>query len=170
MASINVESLCWKKNPLGWFKFNVDGAVSLHSFRAGCGGVMRDASGKWVVGFTKELGIWQAFSAEVWAILEGLMIAWDMGFKNIIIETDAEEVVQFILEGTDSESLQLLKIRELLRKDWNVIVQFISRDCNRVADTLAKLGIAKSSILEVCPSYVGSWIYQECLGLISPYV
>ncbi|KAI9124584.1 hypothetical protein K1719_004506 [Acacia pycnantha] len=43
----------WEKPDVGWWKMNVDGAVSMHSLKAGCGGVLRDAQGSWVVGFSK---------------------------------------------------------------------------------------------------------------------
>ena len=123
------------------------------------------------MGFSKELGIYQPLHAEMWAVLESLLIAWDMGIKNIIVESDAQEVVRLMLEGSDeADSLLMLEIKQLLRRDWRVIVQFIPRDFNKVVDALAKLGIANSSLLEVCPPCLGAWVNQECLGLNSPYM
>ena len=39
--------LGWEKSPQGWLKLNVDGASTLQSAKAGCGGVIRDWVGSW---------------------------------------------------------------------------------------------------------------------------
>lgn len=86
----------WRKPQLGWIKLNVDGAVVRHSLKAGCGGVFRDGGGNWLMGFTREIGVCHTNLAEFWAILIGLEIAWNLGIKNIILESDAEEIISAI--------------------------------------------------------------------------
>ncbi|XP_057435371.1 uncharacterized protein LOC130728056 [Lotus japonicus] len=45
----------WIKPDEGWLKVNVDGAVC-HALGASCDGVVRDHEGRWVKGFSRNLG------------------------------------------------------------------------------------------------------------------
>ena len=60
----------WSPPPYGWYKINVDGAVSCNGGLAGCGGVLRDSRGVWMAGFSCHLGICSALEAEEWAFFE----------------------------------------------------------------------------------------------------
>ncbi|KAK4274538.1 hypothetical protein QN277_017742 [Acacia crassicarpa] len=161
----------WVKPPLGWYKFNVDGATMMQSFNSGCGGVLRDCLGNWIVGFSKAIGICHSSVAEEWTILEGLQIARDLGIKKIIVESDAQEVIKLILDDScNSGSNIVFQIRLLLAMDWEVDLRVVPRDVNRVADALAKMGISSSAFYSVCPMYLKLWIAQECLGFNSLYV
>ena len=51
----------WEK---GWVKLNTDGAANAITKTAGCSGLLRDADGRWICGFTKPLGCYSTFSAE----------------------------------------------------------------------------------------------------------
>ena len=61
-----------------------------------------------------------------------------------------------------------MKIRDLLGKNWQVNVVCTSREHNKIADALVKKGISASSILDVYPFYLRSWVNQEGMGLNSP--
>ncbi|KAH1090753.1 hypothetical protein J1N35_018010 [Gossypium stocksii] len=88
---INV-SLCWAKHatlnsriglsdntaPLhveitskDWVFLYADGVVSRTSGRAAAGGVIRDSSGDWVMGYSRFLGNYSVFDAELWGIWMG---------------------------------------------------------------------------------------------------
>ena len=41
----------------GWVKINTDGASKGNPGDAGCGGLIRDEEGRWLVGFTKHIDI-----------------------------------------------------------------------------------------------------------------
>jgi hypothetical protein len=47
---------------------NSDGAAKCGDTFAGCGGVIRDNSGKWIGGFSKALGSSNAFIVELWGV------------------------------------------------------------------------------------------------------
>ena len=76
-----------------------DFEIQVGSAVAGCGGVVRSNSGSWLVGFCKRLDSCNAHMAEEWRIFEGLHVAWEMGLKRVILESDANEVVQLILDS-----------------------------------------------------------------------
>ncbi|KAJ1392540.1 Reverse transcriptase zinc-binding domain [Sesbania bispinosa] len=46
----------WSYPNTGWVKANVDGSVVQNSSIAGCGGVFRGSDGKWLTGFSYNLG------------------------------------------------------------------------------------------------------------------
>lgn len=69
----------WQCSEDGWVQLNTDGSMNFALSKAGCGGLIRNSRGEWVVGFTKNLGSCDAFVAEVWGVLEGLNLAWNVG-------------------------------------------------------------------------------------------
>lgn len=64
----------WTPPSIGWVCVNTDGAAYLHGDVAGCGGLLRDHEGKWLGGFSRNLGSCHAFMAELWGVLDGLQL------------------------------------------------------------------------------------------------
>ncbi|KAK4270818.1 hypothetical protein QN277_019587 [Acacia crassicarpa] len=174
MSAVSADAgrpLVWQKPPADWIKINTDGAVALGSGRAGCGGVLRDSREAWVCGFMKNIGVCSVTDAEEWAIFEGMRLAWELGFRKAIVESDSLELIARITDGNfGTASLLGVQIRDFISKDWQIIFEHIPRELNRVADALAKQGISSSVILENCPVHLRSWVNQESLGFISPVV
>ncbi|PKI44165.1 hypothetical protein CRG98_035458 [Punica granatum] len=109
----------------GWMKLNTDGASKGNPGRSGAGGLLRDSDGRWVHGYVRNVGITTSFSAELWAVRTGLEMAWDLGFRRIILEVDSETVVRLVLSSNDqacSNGALLRDIRSLLQQDWLVVV------------------------------------------------
>jgi len=52
------------------------------------GGVLRDPTGRWIIGFSKTLGVGDHVLAEILAIEHGLQISWQHGFRAIDCECD----------------------------------------------------------------------------------
>ncbi|KAE8714163.1 LRR receptor-like serine/threonine-protein kinase EFR-like [Hibiscus syriacus] len=65
----------------GAVKPNIDVAVDLRTAEAKAGGLIRDCNGQWLGGFHRNIGLCSAFQAELWALLDGLKLAWTDGFK-----------------------------------------------------------------------------------------
>ncbi|KAE8684961.1 hypothetical protein F3Y22_tig00111105pilonHSYRG00812 [Hibiscus syriacus] len=53
----NVRSTCWNRPPIGGVKINSDGAWHRGLGTTSCGGIVRNHEGRWVVGFSKFIGI-----------------------------------------------------------------------------------------------------------------
>ena len=47
-----VKEVRWEKPPKGWSKLNTDGSILGSTSLAGCGGIVRNNQGGWVVGFS----------------------------------------------------------------------------------------------------------------------
>ncbi|KAI4313589.1 hypothetical protein L6164_026554 [Bauhinia variegata] len=128
---------------MGWVKCNVDGSFLPDNSSAGCGGVCRDAQGKWLYGFAQRIDYYDNTKAETFAIYKGLAEAWRLDYKKVIIESDSESAVDLVNQrsSTSDWGLGLLvnQAREYVNKDWEVLILYISRDYNKVADKLASL-------------------------------
>ncbi|KAL4388580.1 hypothetical protein GQ457_09G009170 [Hibiscus cannabinus] len=112
--------------PRDWFQMNVDGARDHRTGLAACGGLIRDHEGRWV---------------RVWAVHEGLVQAWALGLRRVVVEVDSLSVLRLMLHRNDTEVPMTIvhHIFELLSRDW--LIKFVSvyREANAVADRLAKL-------------------------------
>lgn len=99
-AEVRIQCTC---SPVHVVKLNVDGASHGDPGLAGCGCVIRDHEGQWLVGTTKVLGIATGFHTELAAAQLGVSLVWDHGFKNVQMETDSSLV--FYLLTTSSHPL-----------------------------------------------------------------
>ncbi|CAN1149154.1 Putative ribonuclease H protein At1g65750 [Linum perenne] len=91
------------------------------------------------------LGICSITRAELRGAMTGLQIAWDRGFRRIIVQLDSRVAVQLLLgDGEDSHqhSSEIASFREMLDRDWMIKVEHIYREGNRAADYLAGIGHA----------------------------
>ncbi|KAK8997114.1 hypothetical protein V6N11_020600 [Hibiscus sabdariffa] len=108
---LQVETMEWNEPRLEWVCLNVDGTMSLPLSEGSIGGLFRNTDGAWIMGFARAIGRLDSLQVELWALLEGLNLAWD----------------------------QVCAIHRLRQKSWTIIVSWIPRDANRHADALAKL-------------------------------
>ncbi|KAF7822494.1 ribonuclease H [Senna tora] len=159
----------WRKPMVGWIKVNSDGAVCRSSRRAACGGLIRDNFGNWIKGYAVNLGHASVLSAELWGIVHGLSITWDLGFRKVEIESDSSHAINLIQSPWDVSSnfhpLQQ-KIACLLSRNWEVKATQISRSANECADTIAKNSLASSTgltILDVPPCTVASVMMRDLI-------
>ncbi|KAK9042634.1 hypothetical protein V6N11_017701 [Hibiscus sabdariffa] len=79
--------------------------------------------------------------AELWAVHDALLYAWNFGYNCIILESDSKEVIE-ILNGSsvalDGSSLVSAIVERLLR-NWIVRCCHVFRESNMVADKLASV-------------------------------
>ncbi|KAK8552302.1 hypothetical protein V6N12_040906 [Hibiscus sabdariffa] len=124
----------------GWICLNVDGAVSVPSHEGRIGGLIRSSAGDWIVGFAKEIGRSDALQAELWAIFEGMSLAWEYGFVRLLIRSDSKQAVELVNSPiVGSSGLSLVRaIYRLRQQNWITEVKWISRVENHSADAVAK--------------------------------
>ncbi|PPR83885.1 hypothetical protein GOBAR_AA36833 [Gossypium barbadense] len=76
-------SSSWRPPSNRWIKVNSDGSDVLEAGISATGGVLRDAHSKWILGFMRKTGSAIVFQVEARALLEGIRIAWEKGFRRI---------------------------------------------------------------------------------------
>jgi ribonuclease HI len=77
------------------------------------------------------------------AVLHGLQICWESGFRRITCYSDSLQTVTLIREGVSAHhqfANEVFSIRQLLAKDWEVVINHMLRERNACADVLAKMG------------------------------
>nr|KYP69787.1 Putative ribonuclease H protein At1g65750 family [Cajanus cajan] len=128
----------WKKPEIGWVKVNVDGSRDHEG-----PGVVRDACGTWLIGFFQELDPTnKPHETELQAILTGLELALKMNFDKVVVESDSEPAVRMVKSELGSnqrpeyEVVQRIK-NLILDHKWQVMVAYVPRNANRLADKLA---------------------------------
>ena len=137
--------LKWLPPGEGQLKVNVDGALSHVTHEAACGGLFRDHNGSFLRGFTCKLMEGDVLSTELWGIVHGLKIAWDMGFRNVIIESDSAEACNLLINdpGELHEDRRLIdEAKSFLIRDWSIMIKHVSRWSNQAADYLAKISLS----------------------------
>ena len=77
-------NVAWISPPMDWFKFNFDRVAKRNPDMARCGGLCRDLNGKWILGFTFNLGMCNFMVAKLWRAFHSWKMAWDGGLKLVI--------------------------------------------------------------------------------------
>ena len=79
-------------------------------------------------------------------IVEGLLLAWNRGFRKVILESDSQNLISNLnlADKKKRENVVLslfLRCIEILNRDWQVLLCHTLRKENKVADWLANYGI-----------------------------
>lgn len=89
----------WNFTPITFIKLNTDGASKGNPGPAGAGGVFRDHSGDWMLGYTRHIGYATNSIAEAWAIRDGLQVATQKKFSHILVESDSQTIINLLTNG-----------------------------------------------------------------------
>lgn len=85
--------------------------------------------------------------AEAAAVNFGIQIAMDAGLPPLIVETDCQEVVDFVLHKKSSRTEIFWTIAEIQNKMKKLKdkakIQHTPRDCNAIAHALAKMALVR---------------------------
>lgn len=168
--------MSWVKPPRGWVKVNTDGSASNPPGRAGAGGLLRDEEGDG--GFSLNVGSANSLSAELFGIREGLNLAWEKGFRKVVIESDSEAAISLVKMG-DVKSHPLGGLiqdcKVLIGRFWDCQISHTFREGNTSADFLAGLGSAQSERCiywvnppqELCPIVFADMVGTSFLRVVA---
>ncbi|KAE8698724.1 hypothetical protein F3Y22_tig00110597pilonHSYRG00708 [Hibiscus syriacus] len=140
----------WRPPDVGVLRINIDGSVNSSTNEAADRGLIGDSEGRWITGFVRNIGRCSILHAELWAIMDGLSLAWESGARSFEIEVDSSEAVRILnCSPKDHEPSIVRRIRHLLKRQWRVRIYCISRERNVIADSLALLGRSRRLGLDI---------------------
>ncbi|KAL4302835.1 hypothetical protein GQ457_10G004410 [Hibiscus cannabinus] len=96
-----------------------------------------------VDGLIGSIGIGSVVKAKLCAIYDGLLFAWNTGFRRVIVENDIQDAIRLVScdKGMKRGLSIISHIAMLCDRDWEVAFSHVRRMGNRVADSLAKRGL-----------------------------
>ncbi|CAI0557845.1 unnamed protein product [Linum tenue] len=163
--------IAWKAPPPGWSCFNTDGSVV--GGNAAAGGVIRREDGRMLRAFSGNLGEGSITRAELAGIAFGLKAAWEIGLRQVQVQTDSHIAIQLIGgAGERHPHLALVsEVRRLLALDWQVEVVHVFWEGNVVADYLASLGHGRPPGVHFVDTHCPILNYRllfDCMGVSTP--
>ncbi|KAH1222053.1 putative ribonuclease H protein [Glycine max] len=81
---------------------NTDGTSIGNPVNAGFGGINGDQHGNWITGYSGSCGYTTSLNAELLAIYFGMNLAWNLGYKTIVCESDSKVALDLIMKGINS--------------------------------------------------------------------
>jgi ribonuclease HI len=129
---------------------NVDGSLLGAANTAGYGGLLRNNDGNFIWGFYGSTDVPSILLAEITAILQGLQLCWESGFRKVICFSDSLQSVSLIREGVSVYhrfANEIHHIRNMLNREWDVVINHTFREGNACADIMAKIGASAASPL-----------------------
>ena len=160
----------WKPLRPGFVKVNFDGALDRRTNTGGIGIVIRNEKGL-IMGAkaAKSHCFNEPFLAEAKAALSALIFAFEMGFQKIEVEGDALSIIKQFKDMSTNYSIigNIIEEARVRAGFFNsCFFTHTGREGNRVADTLAKLGLTVDCDMiwiEDCPPCVEQFVITDAV-------
>ena len=133
----------WNAPPEPFIKLNIDGSSLGNLGLAGASRLLCNSLGDWISSFSLYMGITSNNIAELGAVCEGLLLAWNLGFRFIHLEIDFMIVLSWLTNNNDIPPVInpiLCDCRNLMEHNWTIQVYRIFRETNGYRDALARRG------------------------------
>ncbi|KAK5831361.1 hypothetical protein PVK06_015157 [Gossypium arboreum] len=116
-------------------------------------------------------GAHKSFTAEMWGMVERLMLAWKSGQHRLILEVDSIDVINVLTNNAkDGEINFIRKARDYL-KEWDVVIQhiYIYREGNKLADGLESMDW-RQTLQSVFYCYLTDQLGADIIGVMTPKI
>ena len=164
----------WSPLRQDWYKINTDGVVFRDIGCCGSGVVIRNEEGQIMGAMSKRWDLpLGALEIEAKAVKDGVQLAWDLGLKRIIIESDSQTLVNAIRD----QSVVLSSIQHVIEgigvdlrwfDAWKV--SQICRETNSAAHILARNAkpvLDRVIWVEDTPPIVSAQVQHDVICMIS---
>ncbi|KAL5844623.1 hypothetical protein ACOSQ3_010676 [Xanthoceras sorbifolium] len=100
MARVQLIKHCslisWQPPMESWVKVNVDGSRDGKVESISTGEIIKSDNKNWVLGFTLNKWTGSVIEAELWSTFKGLRLAWEAGFRKVVIECDSKRAIDLL--------------------------------------------------------------------------
>ncbi|XP_042944640.1 uncharacterized protein LOC122278525 [Carya illinoinensis] len=135
----------WKKPDAMICKVNWDAALDVKNKQVAIGIIVRDSEGEILACLCSKLSIVvKAIVAEAYALRRALFFCLELGLQKVLLEGDSQVVVKDTNSNADiwaNYGVVIEDIRSLLKDNMSWSVNFIHREANNVAHSLAKMAL-----------------------------
>ena len=149
-----LDAVVWRPPKPGWYKVNTDGATFDDIKCFGVGVVIRNERGEIMGALSKKFMLpLGGLEAEAKAIEDGVVLAWDLRLKDIIIESDALLVTNYL----GKQSVMPSSIRKVVEGILEGLRKFNAWDVNhtrRSGNIAAHIMARQAKFLNVCNIWV----------------
>ena len=92
----HIHEVCWQHGDNDTMVLNVDDNALTNPGKAGYGGLVRNFEGKFQLAFCGSVGLSNILHAEIHALMIGIKLCWEAGYKNLVCFSDSLHVVQLV--------------------------------------------------------------------------
>ncbi|KAK2663530.1 hypothetical protein Ddye_002104 [Dipteronia dyeriana] len=142
------EIVRWLEPIEGWVKLNVNGSRNTVSGLIAVGGVLQNHKKNWLKGFVTNKGSGSIMEAELWGLYKGLLMAWNAGYKKVLVKPNSLIVVRLmhIASKQNHPNFSIIQsCKNLMLADWDCSINHIYREGNKLVDGLASMGQSKDN-------------------------
>lgn len=165
----------WWQPEEGWIKLNSDGASRGEDNQVGCGGLLRDSTETWVLGYTRKFGVCNAIQVEAWGMWIGVNLARQRDITKLVVESDSKTPVDMMYNSTEDDRNHptlIRRIRKLLACNWETKITHTWREGNTCADWFAGHSLRSTRvdtiILEEPLEEITILITDDMIGVLVP--
>ena len=137
-------------------KLNIDGASKSNPGLSEGWGIFHDQYDNWIKAFTCNFGWCTSVKAKILAILKGLRIAWDTGYRKVEVNMDSQIAVRKTQQPCQPNQPLYFIIKEcrelMTRSEWEIKISHCYRKANRAADYFANLRVTQNNPLVIFDS------------------
>ncbi|CAN1123627.1 Putative ribonuclease H protein At1g65750, partial [Linum perenne] len=147
--------IAWRPGDGGWSTLNTDGSRISSTGATSIGGLIRNEKGEFVRAFCANIGDCSITRAELRAIVEGLKLAWSLGLRRVVVQTDSRAAVSILQKGVGMQH------------------QHVYREANCAADHLANLGhsfVIGMYLFDFPDASLAHWLRYDLIGVALPRV
>ena len=105
-----------------------------------CGGLLQDEYGNWIGGFSRRIGLANSFTAELWALRDGLLLCRQLNVQAVAIELDASAIVDAVNHQSAANTIvsSIMDYCKLLMNQFpQATINHVYGEANKSADWLA---------------------------------
>ncbi|CAL2275834.1 unnamed protein product [Prunus armeniaca] len=161
--SPSIGEVCsWEPPPMGFVKVNIDGSWQSNGRKAGVGVVIRNSVGEFLGGLAASRVGHSALEVEAEAAVMGLLLAANLGYSDVYVESDSKTLVDGIKGDIRNRAWTIRPYIEVIwrRADQfrSVFWRWVQRSSNQATHEAAAIG-CRAVELE-------SWVTQPPLSLM----
>ncbi|CAN1130918.1 Putative ribonuclease H protein At1g65750 [Linum perenne] len=113
--------------------------------------------------------------AELSAIVQGLKLAWSIGIRRLIIQSDSRTAISILHNGATNHqhAADDTRFDELIARSWDISIVRVYREANCGADYLANLRHSCSFGLHLLlhpDTSLARWLRYDLTGVAVPRV